>query len=109
MLPLLYQLGLGMPAWQSGLLMMPMAAAAMGKKLIASRVLARLGYRRMLMVNTVMIGAVVGLFSLVIPATPIVLIVLLGLAFGFFNSLQYPSMNSMAYADIEPPIRAWPA
>ena len=40
MLPLLYQLGLGMPAWQSGLLMMPMAAAAMGKKLIASRVLA---------------------------------------------------------------------
>lgn len=30
LLPLLYQLGLGLPAWQSGLLMMPTAAAAMG-------------------------------------------------------------------------------
>jgi Na+/melibiose symporter-like transporter len=103
MLPLLYQLGLGMPAWQSGLLMMPVAAAAMGMKLIASRVLARFGYRRVLTVNTVMIGIVIGLFSLVTPATPIGLIVLLGLALGFFNSLQYTSMNSMAYADIDTP------
>lgn len=103
LLPLLYQLGLGMPAWQSGLLMMPVAAAAMGMKLIASRVLARFGYRRVLTANTVMIGVVVSLFSLVTPATPIGLIVLLGLAMGFFNSLQYTSMNSMAFADIDTP------
>jgi EmrB/QacA subfamily drug resistance transporter len=103
LLPLLYQLGLGLPAWQSGLLMMPMAIAAMGMKLVASRVLAHFGYRRILIVNTVMIGIVVSLFSLVGPATPIMLIVLLGLAIGFFNSLQYTSMNSMAYADIDPP------
>ena len=101
LLPLLYQLGLGMPAWQSGLLMMPVAAAAMFMKFISSRVLARFGYRRILIVNTVMIGVVVCLFSLVSPATPIALIVLLGLAMGFFNSLQYTSMNSMAFADIE--------
>lgn len=101
LLPLLYQLGLGMPAWQSGLLMMPVAAAAMGMKFIAPRVLARFGYRRVLSANTVMIGVVVCGFSLVAPGTPIALIVLLGLAQGFFNSLQYTSMNSMAYADIE--------
>ncbi len=103
LLPLLYQLGLGMPAWQSGLLMMPTAAAAMFMKFISSRVLARFGYRRILIVNTVMIGAVVCLFSLVSPATAIGLIVLLGLAMGFFNSLQYTSMNSMAFADIDTP------
>lgn len=103
LLPLLYQLGLGMPAWQSGLLMMPAAAAAMGMKFISSRVLARFGYRRILIVNTVMIGAVASLFSLVNPATPVMLIVLLGLAMGFFNSLQYTSMNSMAFADIDTP------
>jgi len=102
-MPLLYQLGLGLPAWQSGLLMMPAAAAAMGMKFISSRVLARYGYRQVLIVNTVMIGLIVGLFSLVIPATPIVLIVLLGLSLGFFNSLQFSSMNSMAYADIDTP------
>ncbi|ODU04922.1 MAG: EmrB/QacA family drug resistance transporter [Thiobacillus sp. SCN 63-1177] len=103
LLPLLYQLGLGLPAWQSGLLMMPAAAAAMGMKIIAPRVLARFGYRRVLTVNTVMIGVVISLFSLVNPATPIALIVLLGLSMGFFNSLQFTSMNSMAYADIDTP------
>jgi EmrB/QacA subfamily drug resistance transporter len=103
LLPLLYQLGLDMPAWQSGLLMMPAAAAAMGMKLIAPRVLARFGYRRILIVNTVMIGLTISLFSLVSPATPIALIVLLGLSMGFFNSLQFTSMNSMAYADIDTP------
>jgi len=101
LLPLLYQLGLGMPAWQSGLLMMPAAVAAMGMKFISSQVLARYGYRRILIVNTVMIGVLVSLFSLVNPATSILLIVLLGLTMGFFNSLQYTSMNSMAFADVE--------
>ena len=103
LLPLLYQLGLGMPAWQSGLLTMPVAAAAMAMKFISSRVLSRFGYRRILIVNTVTIGAVVSLFSLVNPTTPILLIVLLGLTMGFFNSLQYTSMNSMAFADIDTP------
>jgi EmrB/QacA subfamily drug resistance transporter len=101
LLPLLYQLGLGMPAWQSGLLMMPAAVAAMGMKIIAPRVLRRFGYRQVLVINTLMIGLTISLFSLVSPATPIVMIVLLGLAMGFFNSLQFTSMNSMAYADIE--------
>jgi EmrB/QacA subfamily drug resistance transporter len=101
LLPLLYQLGLGMPAWQSGLMMMPMAAAAMGMKLVASRILARLGYRQVLIINTVMIGLTISGFSLLGPGTPLWAIVLLSLAQGFFNSLQFTSMNSMAYADID--------
>lgn len=100
LLPLLYQLGLGMPAWQSGMLMMPTAAAAMGMKLIAPKVLRRFGYRKVLIVNTVMIGMTIGLFAFVNTATPIALIVLIGLSQGFFNSLQFSSMNSMAYADV---------
>lgn len=103
LLPLLYQLGLGLPAWQSGLLMMPTAAAAMGMKLISAWVLRRYGYRQVLVVNTVMIGLTISLFAQVNEDTPIALIVLLGLAQGFFNSLQFSSMNSMAYADIETP------
>ena len=101
LLPFLYQLGLGLPAWESGLLMMPMAAAAMVMKLVASRILASQGYRTVLIVNTVMIGATISLFSLVTVGTPLVLVVLLSLAQGFFNSLQFASMNSMAYADID--------
>lgn len=101
LLPLLYQLGLGMPAWQSGLLMMPAAAAAMVMKLLSAPLLARFGYKRVLVVNTLMTGVTIGLFSLVAPGTPIPVIVLFGLAQGFFNSLQFSSMNSMAYADVE--------
>jgi EmrB/QacA subfamily drug resistance transporter len=101
LLPLLYQLGLGLPAWESGLLMMPSAAAAMGMKLLAPRLLRRYGYRRILIVNTVMIGITISLFALVREGTPLALIVLLSLAQGFFNSLQFSSMNSMAYADID--------
>ena len=101
LLPLLYQLGMGLPAWQSGLLMMPAALAAMGMKLIAPKVLGRFGFRQVLVVNTLMIGLSISLFSLVTAATPIPLIVCLGLSLGFFNSLQFSAMNSMAYADTE--------
>ena len=48
-----------------------------------------------------MIGITVTLFSFVANGTPLLSIVLLSLAQGFFNSLQFTSMNSMAYADIE--------
>jgi len=101
LLPLLYQLGMGLPAWQSGLLMMPAALAAMGMKLVAPKVLGRFGFRQVLVVNTLMIGLTISLFSFVTSATPLGLIVCLGLSLGFFNSLQFSAMNSMAYADTE--------
>tara|TARA_R110001599_G_scaffold64023_5_gene179750 strand:- start:64217 stop:65629 length:1413 start_codon:yes stop_codon:yes gene_type:complete len=100
LLPLLYQLSLGMPAWQSGLLMMPTAAAAMFMKVMSTRILRAFGYRRVLLVNTVMIGLTIAAYSLVTSDTSITMIVLLSLSLGFFNSLQFSSMNSMAYADV---------
>ncbi len=100
LLPLLYQVGLGFPAWESGLLMMPAAAAAMGMKLLSIPFLRRFGYRKVLIVNTLLMGVTISMFALVGSATPITLIVLLGLTQGFFNSLQFTSMNTMAYADI---------
>jgi EmrB/QacA subfamily drug resistance transporter len=101
LLPLLYQLGLGLPAWQSGLLMMPAAIAAMAMKLVSQPLLRRFGYRKVLTMNTVCIGATIGLYSLVGPGTPLPFIVLISLMQGFFNSMQFASMNSLAYADID--------
>jgi EmrB/QacA subfamily drug resistance transporter len=103
LLPLLYQLGLGRPAWQSGLMMMPSAIGAISSKFLNARLLKAFGFRTVLIANTVMIGVLIGTFSLVTSATPIPLILGLGLVLGFFNSLQFSSMNSMAYADIDPP------
>ena len=56
-----------------------------------------------------MIGVTISLFAMVHAGTPLALIVLLRLAQGLFNSLQFSSMNSMAYADIDTAIRAWRA
>lgn len=100
LLPLLYQVGLGFPAWQSGLLLMPAAAAAMFMKVISIRVLKQFGYRKILIVNTLMIGCTIMLFATVDSSTAVGWIVAISLAQGFFNSLQYSSMNSLAYADI---------
>ncbi|MBB3122446.1 DHA2 family efflux MFS transporter permease subunit [Pseudoduganella violacea] len=101
LLPLLYQLGLGLPAWQSGLLMMPSAAAAMGMKFISTRLLGRFGYRQVLVVNTVLIGITISMYSFVKAGTPLPLIVAISLCLGLFNSLQFSSMNSIAYADVD--------
>jgi EmrB/QacA subfamily drug resistance transporter len=101
LLPLLYQIGMGLPAWKSGLLMMPAAAAAMAMKVISTMLLRRYGFRRVLLGNTLLIGVTIMLFGEVTEATPLALIVLLGLSQGFFNSLQFSSMNTMAYADVE--------
>ncbi|HZI84411.1 MAG TPA: MFS transporter [Casimicrobiaceae bacterium] len=100
LLPLLYQLGLGLPAWESGLLTMPAAIAAMGMKFLSSRLLRRYGFRSVLIVNTMLVGTTICLFSLITPGTPLPVILLLSLAQGFFNSLQFSSVNGMAYADI---------
>jgi EmrB/QacA subfamily drug resistance transporter len=100
LLPLLYQVGLGFPAWQSGLLMMPSAAAAMFMKVISIRLLKQFGYRPVLIINTLLIGTTIMMYSQVDSSTAIYWIVAISLAQGLFNSLQFSSMNSMAYADV---------
>lgn len=100
LLPLLYQIGLGYPAWQAGLLMIPQALAAMGMKLISRPVLAHFGHRTILIGNTVLIGLTMSTFSQVGPGSPVWAIVALSFAQGFFASLQFTSMNSLVYADI---------
>jgi EmrB/QacA subfamily drug resistance transporter len=101
LLPLLYQLGLGYPAWQAGLLMVPQALAAMGMKLISRQVMQRLGHRTVLLVNTVLLGLTMMCFTQVNPSAPFGAILALSFAQGFFASLQFTAMNSLVYADID--------
>ncbi len=53
LLPLLYQVGLGFTPVQSGQLVMPHAVAAMSTKFLMPRILDRVGYRGVLISNTV--------------------------------------------------------
>jgi MFS family permease len=98
--PLLYQVGLGFSPIKSGLLMVPQAVAAMSLKIAMPRILQYLGYRRVLVSNTVLIGLMIILFATIGAGTPIWLIALQLFIYGFFTSLQYTSMNTLAYADV---------
>jgi MFS family permease len=98
--PLLYQVGLGFTPVQSGLMLMPQAFAAMSLKLTMPWILARFGYRRVLVTNTVAIGGMIALFATIGLDTPVWLVVIEVFTYGFFSSLQYTSMNTLAFADV---------
>ena len=98
--PLLYQVGLGFTPIQSGLLMMPQAIASMSLKPAMPGILARFGYRAVLGSNTLLMGLQILLFATIGKGTPVWLIVLEVFVFGFFTSLQYTSMNTLVYADV---------
>jgi len=100
LLPLLYQVGLGLTPIQSGLLIMPQAAAAMSTKFLMPKLLDRVGYRGVLISNTLILGVLLMLFATIGTGTPIWLIVLQAFCYGALTSTQYTSMNTLTYADI---------
>ncbi|MGC4047437.1 MAG: DHA2 family efflux MFS transporter permease subunit [Armatimonas sp.] len=100
LLPLMYQTGLGYSPVQSGLFLMPQALAGISLKMTMPHILRYFGYRRILISNTVILGAMILLFATIGAGTPAWLILIQAFVFGFFSSLQYTSMNTLAYADV---------
>ena len=80
--------------------MMPQAIAAMSLKMTMPGILTRFGYRGVLISNTVILGLLILLFATIGVGTPVWLIVAQAFCFGFFSSLQYTSMNTLVYADV---------
>jgi len=100
LLPLLYQVGLGFTPVQSGLLIMPQAMAALATKFLLPRILGLLGYRMVLISNTIIIGLTLMLFASIGYGTPVWVIVLQAVGYGAFQSLQMTSMNTLVYSDV---------
>ncbi|MFN3522219.1 MAG: MFS transporter [Phenylobacterium sp.] len=101
MLALLLQLGFGMSPFQAGLLTFVSAAGALVMKTAAPPILRRFGFRTVLVVNAVITGVLFMAYGLFQPETPHWLIMLVLLVGGFFRSLQFTSLNGLAYADID--------
>jgi len=100
LLPLVLQIGLGMTAFQAGVLTFFSAAGALLMKFTAQPVVRRYGFRTVLIRNGFISSAFIGLMALFaydIPAIAIVSVLLIG---GFFRSLQFTCLNSMAYAEV---------
>lgn len=102
LLPLLLQIGLGYPPQISGLLIAPMAIGVLLVKLFTYRFLRLLGYKRLLILNTLLVSICLWAFILINAATSFYLISTLTFLFGLIISIQYSGMNSLAYAELSP-------
>jgi fucose permease len=70
-------------------------------KLTAGPTLKLFGFKRVLMVNAVISAVFIAANGLFTPNTPHLIILAVLLAGGFFRSLQFTSINTLGYADIE--------
>jgi EmrB/QacA subfamily drug resistance transporter len=101
--PLLFQLGFGMSALHSGLLTFAGAMGAMLMKTTAGPIIRTFGFRRVLIGNAFIASAFLFALALFRQSTPHAVIFGVLLAGGFFRSLQFTSVNTLAYADVPPP------
>jgi MFS family permease len=102
LLPLMLQIGFGMSPFQSGLVTFASAVGAMTMKMAAARILRRLGFRTVMLTNAVISASFLAVCATFTPATSAFWMFGLLLIGGFFRSLQFTSINTLAYADVEP-------
>jgi EmrB/QacA subfamily drug resistance transporter len=101
MLALLLQIGFGMSPFRAGLLTFMSAAGALIMKTTAPPILRRFGFRSVLTVNAVITGITFIAYGVFKPTTPHIVIMVILLIGGFFRSLQFTSLNGLAYADVD--------
>ena len=101
LLPLMLQLGFGLNPLQSGLVTFTSTAGAMAMKTLAPRILHRVGFRPVLVWNGLVAALAMCVFGLFRADTPYWLMVGVLLTSGLLRSLQFTSINAIAYADID--------
>ncbi|HNN17843.1 MAG TPA: MFS transporter, partial [Giesbergeria sp.] len=101
LLPLMLQVGFGLSAFESGTLTFTAAAGAVTMKLTASPILRRWGFRRVLCLNALICTALVAATAAFTARTPHLAIMSVLLIGGFFRSLQFTSLNTLNFADID--------
>ncbi|HKO72733.1 MAG TPA: DHA2 family efflux MFS transporter permease subunit [Bradyrhizobium sp.] len=102
LLPLLMQVGFGLSPFRSGLVTFASAVGAMGMKTLAARIIKTFGFRNIMVVNAVISSAFLAACALFTVTTPLLLIMIILVVGGFFRSLQFTAINTVAYAEVEP-------
>lgn len=100
LLPLMIQLAYKESAVVSGWIVAPMALTAMFGKSFVIKILNKFGYRKTLMVNTMIIGFLICLLAIPNSTSSIFWFVPVLALMGFFNSIQFTSMNTISIADL---------
>jgi EmrB/QacA subfamily drug resistance transporter len=101
LLPLLLQVGFGLTPFQSGMVTFGSAVGALGMKTIAARMISTFGFRNIMVIDAIISAAFLGVCALFTPTTPLSLILVLLVVGGFFRSLQFTAINTIAYAEVD--------
>ena len=100
LLPMMIQIAYGESAVTSGWIVAPMAVTAMFGKSVVIRILNKFGYRATLMANTFVIGLLICCMAIPAVSSSIYWYIPIIAVLGFFNSIQFTSMNSISIADL---------
>ncbi len=100
LLPVFLQVGLGMTAFVSGVLIFADALGNIAMNAAAPAVLRRFGFKKVLIYNGVLSGLAIAVPALIGAATPASVIFGVFLVAGFLRSLQYNALSTLQYAEI---------
>jgi len=100
LLPLLFQVGFGLSAFASGLLVLPVFAGNLVMKPLTTPVLRRLSFRTILISNGLLNAAAIFACIFLTPATPVIVVALLLFVSGTMRSMQFTALNTLAFADV---------
>ncbi|GAA4805983.1 MFS transporter [Olivibacter ginsenosidimutans] len=99
-LPLMLQLGFGLNPFHAGLLYMANMLGSMSMKPPAIWITRRFNFRTVLIGNGLILTAITFTISFLSISTPLWLVGLVFFISGMTRSLQFTSLNTLAYADI---------
>ena len=102
LLPMMFQVGFGMSAVQSGSWTFVIGLGSMMPRVSLPPLLKRFGFRQILVVNTPVVAFLTAGFVFFQATTPMWAGLTYIFLFGFFRSLQWGTSSNLSYADIGP-------
>jgi MFS family permease len=103
LLPLLFQIGFGLNAFDAGLLVLAVFAGNLVMKPFTSPILYRFRFRTTLVVNGLLNAATIFACALLTPQTPTWLILALLFVSGLTRSMQFTALNTLAFSEVPQP------
>jgi EmrB/QacA subfamily drug resistance transporter len=101
--PLLFQIGFGLSAFHSGLLLIATALGNLGMKAFTTPILRRFGFRTVATVNAGIAAVMVMACGWLLPSTPLAVMLVVLFFYGLARSLQFTTLATLAYADVADP------
>lgn len=103
LLPLLFQVGFGMDAFHSGLLVLAVFVGNLTIKPATTPLIRTLGFKKLLLINGTLNVLALLACALLTPETPVWLIMLILYLGGVFRSVQFTAISTLAFADVPSP------